>query len=376
MNPSDKLLIPNYSQPGSFNFNFVSPSPAPEPSPHNPPVILKLPAMPATRSSARQRGSSNASGSEYHMSNASMDVDEQDVQEEEEEEEEEPQPVYTKTSRGRKVAAKDYRESSDAEDQQEDGEGDPIDFIDGPHAKDDGGALKAEDDEDDEDGMRYSLRTRKKRGSINGFILSSDEDRAPRGRILRSGQRPSAPQTNGRVGRTKAKRKPQKQQPTRQSSRRTRVNARQDEQDGNYEDEGSATSSAGSAAGSVVEEGPDDALDDLDAAGDADAEGEAEAEEQENDGKPYSFRQRAKVNYAILPPIEEMRAPPPKQRNNKAGNGARHLAGRRCSLCLAGSRAPRARRWRSRRSARHCALARVCCGERRGRIRPHARRAD
>ncbi|GJF00907.1 hypothetical protein PsYK624_172110, partial [Phanerochaete sordida] len=221
-----------------------------------------------------------------------------------------------------------------------------------------------------------SLRARKKRGSINGFILSSDEDRAPRGRILRSGQRPSAPQTNGRAGRTKAKRKQQKQQPTRQSSRRTRVNARQDEQDGNYEDEGSATSSAGSAAGSVVEEGPDDALDDLDAAGDADAEGEAEAEEQENDGKPYSFRQRAKVNYAILPPIEEMRAPPPKQRNNKAGNGAKHLAGRRCSLCLAGSRAPRARRWRSRRSVRHCALARACCGERRARVRPYARRAD
>ena len=95
---------------------------------------------------------------------------------------------------------------------------------------------------------------------------SSDEDKAPRtGRLLRSGSRPSVPQTNGRTRSAAAKRRQQKQQPARQGSRRKRVNSRQDEQDGNYEDEGSATSSAGSAAGSVVEEGPDDALDDLDA---------------------------------------------------------------------------------------------------------------
>ncbi|EKM58961.1 uncharacterized protein PHACADRAFT_249098 [Phanerochaete carnosa HHB-10118-sp] len=324
MNPSDKLLIPNYSQQGLFNFNFPSPSPAPD---HNQSLVLKLPTMPNTRSSARQRTNSNASGSEYHASNASMDVDDLGVPEEEEEEEKPMKKVVlTTSSRGRKLVARYYKESSDAEDLEEDGDGDELNLIDGPHANDnderEDGPIRAEDDDDDDDAPRYQLRTRKKR---NSFIASSDDDDAARGgRLLRSHSKPSGLQTNGTSGgrASSSKRKQQKRRPPRTSSRRTRANSRQDEQDGNYEDEGSASTSGGSAAGSLVEEDPEDALG-LGAAedADADAEGEPEVEEQENDGKPYSFRQRAKVNYAIPPPIEEMRAPPPKPRGGGRSNG-------------------------------------------------------
>lgn len=322
MNPSDKLLIPNYNQQPQFNFNFNFSSPLPTPEQHQS-LKLKLPPMPSTRSSARQRANSNASGSEYHISNASMDVDDQDMPEEEGEDGQPvEEPVFTTTSRGRKITQKDYKESSDAEDQEEDD--DEINFIDGPHAKEDHNdrRVKAEDDEDeDEDGAtRYSLRNRKKSSVLKGFIASSDDEPQPRpGRLLRSSSKPSSSHVNGFLGgrASGSKRKQSKRRPARQSSRRTRANSRQDEQDGNYEDEGSATSSAGSGVGSVVEEDPED----LDAAGEADAEGEPEAEEQENDGKPYAFRQRAKVNYAILPPIEEMKAPPPKPRGGARSNG-------------------------------------------------------
>ena len=47
----------------------------------------------------------------------------------------------------------------------------------------------------------------------------------------------------------------------------------------------------------------------VDADADVDAEGDADVE-PEQDGKPYSLRQRTKINYAIPPPLEEMRAPP------------------------------------------------------------------
>lgn len=322
MNPSDKLLIPNYNQP-AFNFNF----PAPSSTPSQPqPVILKLPAMPSTRGSARQRATSNASGSEYHMSNASMDVDDQDVPEEDEDGKQSspaPQPMLITTKRGRKVVAKIYKESSDGDEPED---ADEIDFIDGPHAKEEHSSAQNDfnphddDDDDDDNPPRYPLRNRgRKRNSINGFILSDDDDTRV-GRITRGRSRPSSSQANGAYA-TRASNSKQKQKkgpPPRQSSRRARASSKQEEQDGNYEDEGSS-SSGGSGAGSVVEEGPEDALDDLDAAGDADAEGEPEVEEQENDGKPYAFRQRAKVNYAILPPIEELKAPPPKHRSGKSG---------------------------------------------------------
>lgn len=255
-----------------------------------------------------------------------MDVDDQDVPEEDEDGKQSspaPQPMLITTKRGRKVVAKIYKESSDGDEPED---ADEIDFIDGPHAKEEHSSAQNDfnphddDDDDDDNPPRYPLRNRgRKRNSINGFI-SSDDDDTRVGRITRGRSRPSSSQANGAHA-TRASNSKQKQKkgpPPRQSLRRARASSKQEEQDGNYEDEGSS-SSGGSGAGSVVEEGPEDALDDLDAAGDADAEGEPEVEEQENDGKPYAFRQRAKVNYAILPPIEELKAPPPKHRSGKSG---------------------------------------------------------
>ncbi|KAG9317030.1 AAA-domain-containing protein [Chiua virens] len=65
---------------------------------------------------------------------------------------------------------------------------------------------------------------------------------------------------------------------------------------------------------------------DADAEGelDLDAEGEQDLEVQD-DGRPYSLRQRAKINYAIPPPIEETK-PPPKNKSANRG-GARNRRG-------------------------------------------------
>ncbi|KAH0839530.1 AAA-domain-containing protein [Lanmaoa asiatica] len=65
---------------------------------------------------------------------------------------------------------------------------------------------------------------------------------------------------------------------------------------------------------------------DADAEGepDFDAEGEPDLEVQD-DGRPYALRQRAKINYAIPPPIEETK-PPPKNRPASRG-GARNRRG-------------------------------------------------
>lgn len=56
------------------------PNPGTAPSPPLTPLRIKLPAMaPSTRSATRHRGSSNASGSEYRASDASMAVDDDQV---------------------------------------------------------------------------------------------------------------------------------------------------------------------------------------------------------------------------------------------------------------------------------------------------------
>ncbi|KAF8131138.1 AAA-domain-containing protein [Boletus edulis] len=67
---------------------------------------------------------------------------------------------------------------------------------------------------------------------------------------------------------------------------------------------------------------------DADAEGepDFDAEGEPDLEVQD-DGRPYSLRQRAKINYAIPPPIEETKPPPKNRPINRSGARARRGPG-------------------------------------------------
>lgn len=67
---------------------------------------------------------------------------------------------------------------------------------------------------------------------------------------------------------------------------------------------------------------------DADAEGepDFDAEGEPDLEVQD-DGRPYSLRQRAKINYAIPPPIEETKPPPKSRPPHRSGARTRRGPG-------------------------------------------------
>ena len=283
---------------------------------------IRLPAMPpTTRGASRHQPSSpTASGSEYHESNASMDVGEE---EHAAEKEESPEPVeYGVSSRGRRVQKKSYKESDD----------DPLDVISselspkGQHK-----VADPEPDEDDDDEPirgRYALRTRTRGhpNKLNGFIVSDEEDGGAKvGRYPTRNRNKSASngQSNGNriTRRSNGRFQPQasSSRPTRNgaSTRRTRSSARnaEDEDDG-YIDEPSSGSADGEGS---LDEAPVTSPEpeiDMDADADADAEGDADPE-PEQDGKPYSLRQRAKINYAIPPPLEEMR-PPPKPRSGGA----------------------------------------------------------
>ncbi|KAH9941140.1 AAA-domain-containing protein [Epithele typhae] len=264
---------------------------------------------PTTRGASRHQPSSpTASGSEYHESNASAPAeDEPKVPEEEEEE-----PVeFGVSQRGRRVQRKSYKESAS--------EDDPIDII---PKKGKRQLVPDDEDEDEEEeaSSRYALRTRSNRRRpdiLPDFIASDDEDGEPRaGRYPTRNRNKSAAngQTNGgRITRRSNGRSQPKASSSRatRSSRRTRSSANNEEDEDGYVDEPSSGSADGE--GSLDEApvtSPEPAMD-VDVDADADGEGDGDGDgEPETDGKPYSLRQRAKINYAIPPPIEEMRAPP------------------------------------------------------------------
>ncbi|KAH9065165.1 P-loop containing nucleoside triphosphate hydrolase protein [Lactarius deliciosus] len=58
-----------------------------------------------------------------------------------------------------------------------------------------------------------------------------------------------------------------------------------------------------------------------DAEGDIEVNGEGDDEVLPSDGKPYALRQRAKVNYAIPPPLDEIPFAPPKPTSGRSGGG-------------------------------------------------------
>ncbi|KAI6160935.1 hypothetical protein EDD17DRAFT_1828444, partial [Pisolithus thermaeus] len=75
-----------------------------------------------------------------------------------------------------------------------------------------------------------------------------------------------------------------------------------------------------------VDQGSDDAGLDQDAEGepDPDAEGELEVEQ---DGRPYALRRRTRINYAVPPPLEELKPPPPRSRTMGTRGGKRRGPG-------------------------------------------------
>lgn len=255
-----------------------------------------------------------------------MDVDdaeqvepEEDVKEEEEEQKVKPLLATSRSGRTRKVVKLTYAESPTDDEDQDDNEDDDDDEIDLIGKGLD--SVGANDDGDDEAQPRYPRRQRNK-SKLNGVIVTDDEGQTNVGRYstrLRS-QVPSTAALNGPSGGRLTRRSTAsgtKRSSKKAKGRRTRPNVKGVEQDDAYvDDPNSSVSEEGS-----LEDDPKTSPDpepEIVVANDADTE--RELDDQEQDGRKYALRQRAPVNYAVLPPLEDMKAPSPKARG-KARNG-------------------------------------------------------
>ncbi|KAH9887689.1 AAA-domain-containing protein [Cubamyces lactineus] len=325
---------PIYHPEPQFNGYIDAPLPPPQlplpdtfPSPATS-LRIKLPPMaPVTRGASRHQPSSPVdSASEYHESNASMDAGDAP---EPEEVPEEKTVEYSVTSRGRRITKKSYKESGSDDD--------PIDLL-SPTAQGKQAATASDDGEEDEEEPvgRYALRarssTRGHSNKLNGFIVSDEEDgEAKVGGYATRSRNKNVPSSNGRAkgsgrsatrtnGRSHGSSKGRKHV----SARRTRSSARHDDEV-EYVDEPSSGSGSADGDGSLdgaPETSPEPEPEpDADADADGDADGEAD---NDNDGKPYALRQRAKVDYYKLPPLDEIPPPPPKPRSGPSKSHRNH----------------------------------------------------
>lgn len=260
-----------------------------------------------------------------------MDVDDEQPPEEQEE----PSVEYTRSRGGRKIMKKSYKESAS--------EDDPLaeDPPSSPAKQEDGADDGLADEEDEDGGARYALRNRSgaKSGGLNGFIVSDDEGGTSiggryetRSRSKRAG---SANELNGngkggrivRLSSSRPQNSSSRTTRSRASSRRTRQNGRTQHDEEGYVDEPSSGSvDAEGSLDEAPQTSPEPELDDADAEGELDADGERE-HGPEQDGRPYALRERAKINYAIPPPLEEIR-PPPKPRSGGGRINGRNGFGR------------------------------------------------
>ncbi|KIJ58849.1 hypothetical protein HYDPIDRAFT_33761 [Hydnomerulius pinastri MD-312] len=289
-------------------------------------LTIKLPPMttdvPLRRSGRGRTGSvmnSPPSGSEYHESERS--VMDEDPPPPEPEEEPEEQPVFTRSQRGRKVKKSNYRESASEDDVHGIFNDDEDHVVNG----------KVEPDPDDEDDAQPRRLTRSRGVSrpntLSGFIASDDD--MPTRYGLRNRRKPPPPTTSsGRVTRQPNRFIPNAtSQPRRPARARSRAAV---ENDDGYVDDGSDGSEDADGSLDDAPRTSSDLEADADAEGEPDLDGEGEPDpEVEGDGRPYALRQRTKINYAIPPPLEEIK-PPPKPRptggrgggrNNKRGPG-------------------------------------------------------
>ncbi|KAI0689103.1 hypothetical protein BC835DRAFT_1418799 [Cytidiella melzeri] len=272
--------------------------------------------MPQTRRSSRLPGSSNASGSVYNGSSTSMEVDEHAIpdQDEEEQQQQEQKVIHVTTRGGRKVVQKFYHESSDNSNAE-----DELNVID-----------KATDPEHEEDDEDTQLAPRRARSSRVAKAVMSDEDGEPQlgGHSTRSKKKlGSAAPVNGTSSRGRVKKGTRSNRSTsaaQRPARRTRSSTK-GELDDSYVDNPDNSASGDDSVEDVAETSElEPVVNDIEAGADADAEGEAD----EQEGRPYTLRERSrKVNYAIPPPIEEMVAPPGKPRSK--GKNVRGFGGAR-----------------------------------------------
>jgi ATPase family AAA domain-containing protein 2 len=240
---------------------------------------IRLPAMVETR---RTRNTNRlTSGSEY-----SPPPDEAPKIEEEEEPEEPPE--FTSNSRGRKIQKKSYVESSEGEEE----------FVPAARTATRGAPRRriSEEDEDELQPRRTRSTRSRSAGNLPDFIASEDDqadlldDSPNQKRRLRSSRSATAP-------------KPPAQSSNVRRSGRNNKKTKEEEADWNDDGEHSSHGTADAEGSS------DDEMEtDLHELGNP-PEPSPEPED-DNDGKPYGLRVRAKINYAIPPPIEDMKKPP------------------------------------------------------------------
>ncbi|KAG6840868.1 hypothetical protein C0991_003588 [Blastosporella zonata] len=260
-----------------------------------PPIHMIGPTL--RRSTRHSRGSDGSgagpSGSEYHASDRSMEPHNETLDEDE--------VVYGVSSRGRKVVKKIYLESEEDPTLDE-----PMPDLFAERGSSKRSSRNSHDDDDDEElgPRRYSSR-RTRRSS---FLATDDDDEIKPAHNTRLSTRRKQP-TRSQSTTTSKPTRPANNGPSDRSRRLSRRNARNSPQDNDYEQ----TSSGASADA-------DGSLDDVHITSDLDPEPEPEPEpEEEGDGKPYALRQRQRINYAIPPPLEEMKKPPTKPAGGRAG---------------------------------------------------------
>lgn len=335
---ASNLLVPNLSKlPFLFDSSSAVPSAAPDLT-----LKIRIPPqnhidsamVPGLRNRTSRRGqplpdaippaADYGSGSEYHESNPSMEADNTFEADEDDLPAPTPKVVYSTSSRGRTIQTQSYQESSDNSDQDE------LDIID---QSNDPPAPAAEDEGQDEDGQRrYQTRSGgKSNGAARGVVLSDSDGEAKVkvGARTRSGRVPPASSSNGRT------RQPRRSKNARTSTvprvtRRTRSNAHDPEDDGNYEEDSDGSADADGSVDDGIPSSPDhdvDEDDDPDTIAVHDKHGDGDVEMIE-DGRPYALRARAKINYAIPPPLEDMPAPPRGRAGGRAnGHGGNKRKG-------------------------------------------------
>lgn len=279
------------------------------------PFTIKIPSpMQLRNRNSIGSAHSAASGSEYHESNASMDLDgthEEDA--EGEDEEAQPLKVYGTSLRGRRVTIAKYKES--------DSELDPLATAD--YDEPNGGAGV---EFDDEEAPRPA--TRRLRSRPNPIILSSDEGESGNGRRYSTRSQSKKPEPSKSSPGRRLRHGPQtpssrlQRRDSRRPGLRSRRTTRDDEDADGYVDIDQANDSADDSMEDAVPEASSDLVDeDADAEGDVEVNGEGEDEVLPSDGKPYALRQRVKVNYAIPPPLEDIPVAPSKPTSSRHGGG-------------------------------------------------------
>jgi len=228
---------------------------------------------------------------------------------------ESPRIAYSTLSSGRKVPRKFYRESASSEDFMPEPN---VDVDDHKNAEISRATQPNGYDEDDEDEDQPQPRHRtRSQSKINNIIESDDESRAGTRRYPMRKKTKKRP-VNSAQNRNASTRPTGSRQD--RPRRLTRRSAQEAQQEGDYVDHpssGSADADASFEDAARTSSEPEELVAEEDL--DADADGELELE-PEVDGKPYSLRQRAKINYAIPPPLEETK---PKGKPN-GGRGGRN----------------------------------------------------